>query len=128
MALDPWTLRWVAKPVTRVQGLHILERDHYCCQYCGLDGRSSFENALLIGVDFVMPRARRGRKVPSNLVACCRPCNLIKGRRLFDNFEEAKAYVLTEREKLRKAWQEKTSRQRRVATNAVGEEIQSGLE
>jgi 5-methylcytosine-specific restriction endonuclease McrA len=77
MPLDPWTLRWVAKPVTRVQGLRILERDHYCCRYCGLDGRSSFENALLMGVDFVVPRARRGRKAPSNLVACCRPCNLI---------------------------------------------------
>ncbi|MBZ5699316.1 MAG: HNH endonuclease [Acidobacteriia bacterium] len=112
MPLDPWTLRWVAKPVTRVQGLHILERDHYRCQYCGLDGKSSFENALLMGVDFVVPRARRGRKVLSNLVACCRSCNLIKGRRLFNNFEEAKAYVLTEREKLRKVWEEKTSRQR----------------
>ena len=118
MPLDPWTLRWVAKPVTRIQGLHILERDHYRCQYCGLDGRSSFENALLMGVDFVVPRARRGRKVPSNLVACCRPCNLIKGRRLFDNFEEAKAYVVTEREKLRQVWEEKTSRQRRIAVSA----------
>jgi 5-methylcytosine-specific restriction endonuclease McrA len=118
MPLDPWTLRWVAKPVTRVQGLHILERDHYCCQYCGLDGRSSFENALLMGVDFVRPRARRGRNVPRNLVACCRPCNLIKGRRLFDNFEKAKAYVVTKREKLCKVWEEKTSRQRHVAESA----------
>jgi 5-methylcytosine-specific restriction endonuclease McrA len=107
MPLDLWTLRWIAKPVTRVQGLHILERDHYCCQYCGLDGRSSFENALLMCVDFIVPRARKGRKVPSNLVACCRPCNLIKGRRLFDNFEEAKAYVVAERAKLRKVWEEK---------------------
>ena len=89
-----------------------MERDHYCCQYCGLDGKASFENALLMGVDFIMPRARRGKKAPSNLVACCRPCNLIKGRRLFNNFAEAKAYVLTEREKLRKVWEEKASRQR----------------
>jgi 5-methylcytosine-specific restriction endonuclease McrA len=107
MPLDPWTLRWIAKPMTRVQGLHILERDHYCCQYCGLDGRGSFENALLMGVDFVVPRARGGRKVPSNLVACCRSCNLIKGRRFFDNLEEAKAYVMAERAKLRKVWEEK---------------------
>ena len=107
MPLDPWTLCWVAKPVTRVQGLRILERDHYCCQYCGLDGRSSFENALLMGVDFVVSRARRGKKVPGNLVACCRACNLIKGRRLFDNFEEARAYVVAERAKLRKVWEKK---------------------
>jgi len=117
MPLDPWTLRWVAKPVTRIQGLHILERDHYCCQYCGLDGKSSFENALLIGVDFVMPRARKGKKNLTNLVACCRPCNLIKGRRLFNSFEEAKAYVLTERDKLRKVWEEKTLRRHRVAAS-----------
>jgi 5-methylcytosine-specific restriction endonuclease McrA len=110
MPLDPWTLCWVAKPVTRVQGLHILERDHNCCQYCGLDGRSSFENALVMGVDFVVPRARKGKRNLSNLVACCRPCNVIKGRRLFNNFEEAKAYVLTEREKLHKVWEKKTLR------------------
>jgi 5-methylcytosine-specific restriction endonuclease McrA len=107
MPLDPWTLRWVANPLTRAQGLHILERDHYRCQYCGLDGKSSFENALLIGVDFVEPRARRGKKVPANLVACCRSCNIIKGRRVFHSFEEAKAYVIAERERLRKVWEEK---------------------
>jgi 5-methylcytosine-specific restriction endonuclease McrA len=115
MPLDPWTLSWVAKPVTRIQGFHILERDHYCCQYCDLDGTTSFENALLMGVDFIVPRARRGRNVPSNLVACCRPCNLIKGRRAFDSFEEAKAYVVAERQKLREAWEEKMSGQNRVA-------------
>lgn len=104
MPLDPWTLRWVAKPVTRQQGLTILERDKFRCQYCGLDGTVSFENALVMGVDFVVPRAKKGKKDPSNLVACCRPCNVLKGRRAFGDFEEAKAYVLGGREKLRKAW------------------------
>jgi 5-methylcytosine-specific restriction endonuclease McrA len=88
--------------------LQILERDHYRCQYCGLDGRNSFENALLMGVDFIVPRAHKGKKIPNNLVACCRPCNLIKGRRIFENFKQAKAYVLAERQKLRKAWEEQT--------------------
>ena len=105
MPLDPWTLRWVAKPVTRPQGLSILERDKFRCQYCGLDGTVSFENALVMGVDFVVPRAQKGKKDPSNLVAWCRPCNVLKGRRAFGDFEEAKAYVLEEREKLRKAWE-----------------------
>jgi len=27
-----------AKPLTGEEGLKILERDHYRCQYCGLDG------------------------------------------------------------------------------------------
>jgi 5-methylcytosine-specific restriction endonuclease McrA len=105
MPLDPWTLRWVAKPVTRQQGLSILERDNFRCQYCGLDGTASFENALVMGVDFVVPRARKGKKDPTNLVACCRPCNVLKGRRAFGDFKGAKAYVLEERGKLRKAWE-----------------------
>lgn len=109
MPLDLWTLNWVAKPVTREEGKRILKRDHYRCQYCGLDGTASFENALVMGVDFVVPRALRGKKVSRNLVACCRPCNVIKGRRIFGSFEEAKAYVLAEREKYRKAWESKAA-------------------
>ncbi len=105
MPLHHKTLHWVAKPVTRKQGVRILERDQFRCRYCGLDGKASFENALVMGVDFVVARARKGKNDPRNLVACCRPCNVIKGRRLFANFEEAKAYVLARREVLRKAWE-----------------------
>ena len=105
MPLDPWTLQWVATPVTREEGLRILKRDRFCCQYCGLDGKATFENALAMGVDFVVPRARKGKKNARNLVACCRGCNVIKGRRVFGSFEEAKAYVLVRREDLRKAWE-----------------------
>lgn len=105
MPLDPWTLQWVARPLTREEGLRVLKRDHFRCQYCGLDGKASFENALAMGVDFVVPRARKGKKNPHNLVACCRSCNVIKGRRVFGSFEQAKAYVLARREELRKAWE-----------------------
>lgn len=105
MPLDPWTLQLVAKPVTREEGLRILKRDQFRCQYCGLDGMASFQNALAMGVDFVVPRARKGKKNPHNLVACCRACNAIKGRRVFASFDEAKAYVLARREELRKAWE-----------------------
>jgi hypothetical protein len=104
MPLDFKTLHWVATPVTRRQGLRILVRDQFRCRYCGLNGRASFENALVMGVDFVVARARKGKNEAGNLVACCRPCNLIKGRRPFGSFEEAKAYVLARREELRKAW------------------------
>ena len=105
MPLDLTTLTLVAKPVTLEEGLNILERDAYRCQYCGLDGLASFENALAMSVDFVMPRARKGKKDPRNLVACCRSCNMIKGRRVYRSFDEAKAYVLARREELRKAWE-----------------------
>ncbi|MGP8247243.1 MAG: HNH endonuclease [Bryobacteraceae bacterium] len=95
----------LAKPLKSEEGRRILERDHYCCQYCGLDGLSSFENSLILTVDFVHPRARRGKKSSENLVTACRPCNLIKGHRVFGGFAEAKAYVLERREGLRKQWE-----------------------
>jgi hypothetical protein len=105
MPLDLMTLRLVERPVTKEEGLRILERDQYRCQYCGLDGAASFENALAMSVDFVIPRARKGKKDERNLVACCRSCNMIKGRRVYRSFDEAKTYVLAQREKLRKAWE-----------------------
>jgi 5-methylcytosine-specific restriction endonuclease McrA len=109
MPLDLMTLSLVSQPVTVQEGVRILDRDQYRCQYCGLDGMTSFDNALAMSVDFVVPRARKGKKDPRNLVACCRACNMIKGRRVYNNFEEAKAYVLGRREELRKAWEAKTA-------------------
>ena len=94
----------LATPLTSEEGRRILERDHYRCQYCGFDGMSSFENSLSMTVDFVHPRAKRGRKDPSNLVAACRPCNVLKGYRLFHDFQSAKAFVLQRREAMRKSW------------------------
>ena len=110
MPISLMTLSLVAAPVTAEEGRKILERDDYRCQYCGLDGRASFENALSMRVDFVVPRARKGKKDPANLVACCTPCNTIKGTRVYANFDEAKAYVLAHRAELRKSWESKTSR------------------
>jgi 5-methylcytosine-specific restriction endonuclease McrA len=83
-----------SKPLTADEGLRILERDRYRCQYCGLDGLSNFENSLVMSVDFITPRAHKGKKDAANLVAACRPCNLIKGKRVFAGLDEAKAYVL----------------------------------
>ncbi len=116
MPLDITTFTLVDKPTTLKESLAILERDDYRCQYCGLDGRASFENALVMRVDFVVPRAKKGKKNPTNLVACCAPCNTIKGTRVYKSFEDAKAHVLTGREELRKAWEAK---QRRPAAQAA---------
>jgi 5-methylcytosine-specific restriction endonuclease McrA len=110
MPLSLMTLSLVASPLSLQEGLKILERDDHRCQYCGLDGRASFENALVMRVDFVVPRAKKGKKDPSNLVACCTPCNTIKGTRVYANFEEARAYVLKQREDLRKNWEAKVAR------------------
>jgi hypothetical protein len=108
MPLNLATLTLVERPVTLKEGLEILERDQYVCQYCGLDGRTSFENALAMSVDFVVPRAKKGKKDPRNLVACCRSCNLIKGTRVYRSFDDAKAYVLEQRQQLRDAWEKKS--------------------
>ena len=107
-----------AQPVTLKEGLGILERDRYHCQYCGLDGMTSFENSLIMSVDFIVPRAQGGKKHSRNLVAACRPCNLIKGRRAFASFEEAKAYVLKRREELRREWEGKVAGSRGHAATA----------
>jgi 5-methylcytosine-specific restriction endonuclease McrA len=112
------TLSRVDMPVSQAEGLKILERDGFCCKYCGLDGKASFENALIMSVDFIMPRARKGKKAPANLVACCRPCNMIKGKRVYKNFEDAKKYVLARREEMRQAWEAKRSRPAAQAASA----------
>ena len=109
MPFDLTTFSFLDRPVTRREGLDVLKRDQYRCQYCGLDGSASFENALVMSVDFVIPRARKGKKDPGNLVACCRPCNTIKGRRIYRSFDEAKEYVLRRRAELRQAWNAATS-------------------
>ena len=109
MPLNIMTLSRVDMPVSQAEGLKILERDQFCCRYCGLDGKASFENALVMSVDFVVPRARKGKKDPANLVACCRPCNMIKGTRVYNSIEDAKKYVLARREEMRQAWESKRS-------------------
>ena len=110
----------LVKALTPEEGIRILERDRYRCQYCGLDGMASFENSLVMSVDFVTPRAHKGKKDPTNLVAACRPCNLIKGRRVFASLEEAKTYVLQRRTELRTQWESRLARLRGQTARGVG--------
>ena len=110
MPISLVSLSLVDSPATIEEGRKILARDDYVCRYCGLDGRASFENALVMRVDFVIPRARKGKKNATNLVACCSPCNTIKGTRVYASFDEAKSHVLARREELRKVWQATTKR------------------
>ncbi len=117
MPLSLTSLSLVDSPVTLDEGRKILERDGYVCRYCGLDGSVSFENAMIMRVDFVVPRARKGKKTAENLVACCIPCNTIKGTKVFRSFDEAKSHVLQKREELRKAWEAKN---KRVMAKAAG--------
>src|SRR6202140_917217 len=118
MPLDITTFTLVDKPTTLKESLAILERDNYRCVYCGLDGRASFENALVMRVAFVVPRAKKGKKNPTNLVACCGPCNTIKGTKMYKSFEDAREYVLARRTELRKAWEAKQARSAARAAKA----------
>lgn len=64
-------------PVRPQLRFEILRRDNFTCKYCG---RSSPDAVLQ--VDHVIPRARGGLTVASNLVTACRDCNLGKSDKL----------------------------------------------
>jgi 5-methylcytosine-specific restriction endonuclease McrA len=51
-------------------------RDRFECQYC----RARFPERDLT-LDHVLPRSRGGRTEWANVVACCVPCNRVKGSR-----------------------------------------------
>jgi 5-methylcytosine-specific restriction endonuclease McrA len=55
---------------------NVFLRDGYCCQYCGV----LFPKAELT-IDHVLPRAKGGRSIWTNVVAACEPCNHYKGDR-----------------------------------------------
>lgn len=90
-----------APRIARGEAMKVFQRDHFQCQYCGLDGLHQFTNWMILTIDHVHPHARGGTRRMDNLVTCCQPCNLIKGKRPFRSFEDAKQYVL----KKRQGWQ-----------------------
>ncbi len=56
---------------------NILLRDRHTCQFCG-----RVLPAAELTLDHVIPRSRGGHTDWDNLVACCHPCNNLKGDRL----------------------------------------------
>ncbi len=92
--------------LSREEAMKVFKRDHFKCQYCGLDGLHRFESWLTLTIDYVHPYARGGPRSLDNLVTACQPCNLIKGKRSFASREDAKKYVLAKREEWRQQYQE----------------------
>ncbi len=92
--------------VSRELAMKVFTRDHFKCQYCGLDARHSFEHWLIMTIDHVHPYAHGGGRHLENLMTACQPCNLIKGKRPFGSFEDAKKYVVAKREEWRKQYEE----------------------
>ena len=79
------------------EAMKIYKRDHFKCQYCGLDGLKSFENWLVMTVDHVHAYAKGGSLKLENQVTACQPCNTIKGTRHFKTLAEASQYVQAKR-------------------------------
>lgn len=60
----------------------ILERDAFCCIYCG---SSPIEHGAVLHVDHVIPMDLGGKGIASNLVTSCEFCNDSKNNRLIDH-------------------------------------------
>ncbi|MCD6548894.1 MAG: HNH endonuclease [Thermodesulfobacterium sp.] len=56
---------------------NLLLRDKYRCQYCG----KHLKNPKDRTIDHVIPKSRGGKTVWTNVVLCCKKCNLKKGDR-----------------------------------------------
>ncbi len=95
--------------MSREDAMKVFERDHFKCQYCGLDGLSSFENWLIMTIDHVHPSARGGPRTLDNLLTACQPCNLLKGDRVFASQEAARQYVLARRKEWRHVYHRETA-------------------
>lgn len=52
-------------------------RDKFTCQYCG----KLLKNPKERTIDHVIPKSRGGKTVWTNVVLCCKKCNLKKGNR-----------------------------------------------
>jgi len=110
-------LRGPSMRIARADAMKIFQRDHFKCQYCGLDGLERFENWLVLTVDHLYPAARGGSRRMDNLVTACQPCNVLKGKQVFASLEKIREYILVRREEWRHVYtmQVKAARSRRPA-------------
>ncbi|HEX5481525.1 MAG TPA: HNH endonuclease [Terriglobia bacterium] len=88
------------------QAMKIFKRDHYKCQYCGLDGLESFENWMVMTVDHIHAYAKGGALRSENQLTACQPCNTIKGTKHFESLEAARKYVQGKRAEWHEVYQE----------------------
>lgn len=65
------------KLMTKVLRKQIMERDHYTCQVCG----KHMPDEVGLQIDHIVPVAKGGKTVPSNLRVLCSKCNGRKGAR-----------------------------------------------
>ena len=58
----------------------VMTRDQFRCRYCGLDGKSSFSNWLMLSWDHLLPKGHRNRNNPEFIVTACLFCNVADNR------------------------------------------------
>lgn len=101
--------------VPREEAMKIFRRDHFKCQYCGLDGLESFENWMVMTVDHIHAYAKGGSQRADNQVTACQPCNTIKGVHDFPSLAEAKKYVQAKRAEWHEIFKEQAHAHRHAA-------------
>ncbi len=58
----------------------VLKRDGFRCQYCDLDGTTSFEAWLSLSLDHLLPDDHPERRNQDYMVAACKFCNTADNR------------------------------------------------
>lgn len=76
----------------------VFQRDEYVCQYCGIWCYESYtQDPKAVVIDHATPFSAGGSIDFDNLITSCRRCNAIKNDKIFDNFEEARKFILNQR-------------------------------
>lgn len=77
----------------------ILKRDNFKCVYCG---RSSIEHGVTLHVDHIIPVAKGGKDIASNLITACDTCNRQKSASRLKSSNERRILAVVERRNLDK--------------------------
>lgn len=74
-----WNTQNQRSLMTKELRLKIMQRDHYTCQICG----KYMPDGVGIHIDHIIPIAKGGKTVESNLQVLCSTCNLKKGSKIY---------------------------------------------
>jgi hypothetical protein len=102
----------------RGYGRRIYERDNFICQYCGINGKKSFDVWLTLSVDHLLPVGHPRREEDPFKVTACQFCNTADNHYFtkygfdFDELsperllERRKPYVQAVRDRYKEFWEE----------------------